>query len=64
MKKLVLRLFWSDIGKCLEKTAILFICTLGNPPDAVISKEQIKRLIELLNQYGFIIVSDECYPEL
>ena len=47
-----------------KNTAILFICTPGNPTGAVLNKEQIKRLIELSDQYGFIIASDECYSEL
>ena len=47
-----------------KNTAILFICTPENPTGAVLNKEQIKRLIELSDQYGFIIASDECYSEL
>lgn len=47
-----------------EKTALLFVCTPGNPTGAVLSKEQFKKLIELSDQYGFVIASDECYSEL
>ena len=47
-----------------EKTDILFVCTPGNPTGAVLSKEQFKKLIELSDQYGFVIASDECYSEL
>lgn len=47
-----------------EKTALVFICTPGNPTGAVYSKAQFKKLIELSDKYGFIIASDECYSEL
>ena len=47
-----------------EKTALLFVCTPGNPTGAVLSKEQFKKLIQLSDQYNFVIASDECYSEL
>lgn len=47
-----------------EKTAVLFVCTPGNPTGAVLSKEQFKKLIALSDEYGFLIASDECYSEL
>lgn len=47
-----------------EKTALLFVCTPGNPTGAVLSKEQLKKLILLSDQYNFVIASDECYSEL
>lgn len=47
-----------------ERTQLLFICTPGNPTGAVYSKEQLKKLIQLADQYDFVIASDECYSEL
>ena len=47
-----------------EKTALLFVCTPGNPTGAVLSAEQFKKLIALSDQYDFVIASDECYSEL
>lgn len=47
-----------------EKTALLFVCTPGNPTGAVLSKEKLKKLIQLFDQYNFVIASDECYSEL
>ncbi|WP_445115491.1 succinyldiaminopimelate transaminase [Acinetobacter sp. WZC-1] len=47
-----------------EKTALLFVCTPGNPTGAVLSGEQLKKLIALSDQYDFVIASDECYSEL
>ena len=43
---------------------IIYICTPGNPTGAVISKQQLIRLIELSKQYDFVIASDECYSEI
>ena len=47
-----------------EKTALLFVCTPGNPTGAVLSKDDFKKLIALSDQYNFVIASDECYSEL
>lgn len=47
-----------------QNTALLFVCTPGNPTGAVLSKEDFKKLIKLSDEYGFIIASDECYSEL
>ncbi|AOA58450.1 succinyldiaminopimelate transaminase [Acinetobacter larvae] len=47
-----------------QSTAILFVCTPGNPTGAVLSKQQFKQLIALSDQYDFVIASDECYSEL
>ena len=47
-----------------QNTAILFVCTPGNPTGAVLSKEDFKKLIKLSDEYDFIIASDECYSEL
>lgn len=47
-----------------QDTQLLFICTPGNPTGAVMPEAKIRRLIELSDQYDFIIASDECYSEL
>ncbi len=43
---------------------LLFICSPGNPTGAVIPAATLKRLIELADQYDFVIASDECYCEI
>lgn len=43
---------------------LLFICTPGNPTGAVMSEQQLEKLIALADKYQFIIASDECYSEL
>lgn len=45
-------------------TQVLFICSPGNPTGAVMSVDQLKKLIALADEYDFVIASDECYSEL
>lgn len=47
-----------------ERCQLLYICTPGNPTGAVMSIAQLQRLINLAQQYNFVIASDECYSEL
>jgi len=56
--------FESISAQVWQNTQLLFICTPGNPTGAVMPEAKIRRLIELSDQYGFIIASDECYSEL
>ena len=43
---------------------LLYLCTPGNPTGALLEREDLRQLIELADQYDFIIASDECYSEL
>lgn len=43
---------------------LIYICNPGNPTGAVMSVAYLQRLIELAQQYDFIIASDECYSEI
>ena len=47
-----------------ERCQLLYICTPGNPTGAVMSIVQLQKLINLAQQYNFVIASDECYSEL
>jgi N-succinyldiaminopimelate aminotransferase len=47
-----------------ENAQILFTCSPGNPTGAVLSLEQLEKLIQLADKYDFIIGSDECYSEI
>lgn len=47
-----------------QRCQLLFICSPGNPTGAVMSSEQMQRLIALADEHDFIIASDECYSEL
>jgi N-succinyldiaminopimelate aminotransferase len=48
---------WSDCQ-------LIYICSPGNPTGAVLDQTYLQRLIELAQQYDFIIASDECYSEI
>jgi N-succinyldiaminopimelate aminotransferase len=50
--------------KIWKRCQIIYICTPSNPTGSVISKQQLARLIELAQEYDFIIASDECYSEI
>jgi N-succinyldiaminopimelate aminotransferase len=46
------------------KTRLLYACSPSNPSGRVMRLEEWKRLFELSDRHGFVIVSDECYGEL
>lgn len=48
----------------LERTALAYLCTPGNPQGAVASLEQLRELIRLAREYGFLLALDECYSEI
>lgn len=43
---------------------LLYLCTPGNPTGALLEREDLRQLIELADEYDFVIASDECYSEL
>lgn len=47
-----------------REVQIVFVCSPGNPTGAVTPLADFTRLIELADEFDFIIASDECYSEL
>ncbi len=47
-----------------RRCQLLFLCSPGNPSGAVIPQEILQRLIELAQEFDFVIAADECYAEL
>jgi N-succinyldiaminopimelate aminotransferase len=47
-----------------QRCQLVYICTPGNPTGAVLSIAELQQLINLADQYDFIIASDECYSEI
>jgi N-succinyldiaminopimelate aminotransferase len=43
---------------------LLFLCSPGNPAGAIHSAAYLRRALELAQQHGFLICSDECYADL
>jgi N-succinyldiaminopimelate aminotransferase len=51
-------------AEVLDRTALLYLCSPGNPSGAVAPVEELGRLIELAERHDFVVVSDECYSEI
>ncbi|MDM7321737.1 MAG: succinyldiaminopimelate transaminase [Gammaproteobacteria bacterium] len=47
-----------------KRCQLIYVCSPGNPTGAVLPEAAYRRLIELADEYDFIIASDECYSEL
>lgn len=47
-----------------RNTALMYVCSPGNPTGKVLDLDAWRRLFELADLYDFIIASDECYSEL
>lgn len=43
---------------------LLYLCTPGNPTGALLTSNDLKKLLALADRYDFSIASDECYSEL
>ena len=48
----------------LNRTALAYLCTPGNPQGAVASLEQLKAAIQLARRHDFVLAVDECYSEI
>ncbi|HUJ00575.1 MAG TPA: succinyldiaminopimelate transaminase [Usitatibacter sp.] len=46
------------------RTRLAYACSPANPSGRVMKLDEWKRLFELSDRHGFVIVSDECYGEL
>ena len=47
-----------------HRCQMLFVCTPGNPSGSTLKLEDFKKLIDLADQYDFVLASDECYSEI
>ncbi len=47
-----------------QKVPLIYICSPGNPTGAVLTHDDLAKLIRLAQQYNFVIASDECYSEI
>jgi len=54
----------SESAETLSRTAMVFLCSPSNPQGTVAGLDYLKRLIELVRAYGFVLVVDECYAEI
>lgn len=47
-----------------KRCQLVYLCSPGNPTGAVVSEDELVKLLNLADQYDFIIASDECYSEI
>ncbi len=47
-----------------RRCQVLFLCSPGNPVGSVLSREYLRKALELAARYDFMIAADECYAEL
>jgi len=48
----------------LARTVAVYIASPANPQGSVASRDYFRRLKQLADRFGFIILSDECYSEI
>ena len=56
--------FASLPAEILDRTAIVYLCSPGNPQGAVASRDYLAQLLGLAEKHDFRIFSDECYSEI
>jgi len=47
-----------------SRCQLIYVCSPNNPTGAIVSRSDYKKLIDLADQYDFVIASDECYSEI
>jgi len=47
-----------------RQTQLVFVCSPDNPRGTTLSQKGWERLFALADEYGFVIVADECYCEI
>jgi N-succinyldiaminopimelate aminotransferase len=47
-----------------KRTRLVYACSPNNPTGRVMPLDEWKRLFELSDRHGFVVVSDECYSEI
>ncbi|HEX7607056.1 MAG TPA: aminotransferase class I/II-fold pyridoxal phosphate-dependent enzyme, partial [Usitatibacter sp.] len=56
---------WDGIpAEVWRRTRLVFACSPNNPNGRVMPRDEWKKLFELSERHGFVIVSDECYGEI
>lgn len=51
-------------SELLARTALLFLCSPGNPQGAVADLDYLRHAVRLAREHGFLLAVDECYSEL
>ncbi len=48
----------------LDRTALFYLCSPGNPQGAIASKAYLRRALDLARAHDFVLAVDECYAEI
>lgn len=48
----------------LDRTALIYLCSPGNPTGTVASLKRLKTMIQAARKHDFILAIDECYSEI
>ena len=56
--------FSSVPSEVLDRTALVYVCSPGNPAGAVLDADDYRGVLELAEKHDFILASDECYSEI
>lgn len=51
-------------AEVLDRTALLYLCTPGNPTGAVAPRAYLEDILALAERHDFVVASDECYAEI
>jgi N-succinyldiaminopimelate aminotransferase len=56
---------WDAVPEAVwKRTRLVYTCSPNNPIGRVMPLEEWKKLFELADRHGFVLVSDECYSEI
>jgi N-succinyldiaminopimelate aminotransferase len=48
----------------LDRAALLYLCTPGNPQGAVADLDYLKKAVNLARKHDIVLIADECYAEI
>lgn len=51
-------------GETLDRAALMYLCSPGNPQGAIADRAYLNRAIGLARKHGFVLALDECYAEI
>jgi aspartate/methionine/tyrosine aminotransferase len=51
-------------AETLARTVAIYLASPANPQGSVASPDYCRRLVQLAQQYGFMVLADECYSEI
>lgn len=51
-------------AETLDRAALMYLCSPGNPQGAIADRAYLNRAIGLARKHGFVLALDECYAEI